>query len=84
MFLMKPEERIGKDLKILEENVKQLDDVLLTDEQKLVEDMAERYYEDTKYYLKIGDSLTSFACIAYAHGLLDSLRIMHNLIQDDV
>ena len=75
---MKPEERIDKDLRIFEENIQPVDELNLTDKEVLVKDMAKRYYEDTKYYLKIGDSLTSFACIAYAHGLLDSIRIMYN------
>ncbi len=76
-------ERIDKDLRIFEENIKQLDEIELDNKQLQVKDMAKRYYEDTKYYKKIDDELTSFACIAYAHGLLDSLRIMNDLIEDD-
>ena len=79
---MKPEERIDKDLRIFEENIQPVDELNLTDKEVLVKDMAKRYYEDTKYYLKIGDSLTSFACIAYAHGLLDSIIIMYNLNEE--
>ncbi len=79
---MKAEERITKDLKIFEENIVEVDELELTEKEKLVSDMAKRYYSDTKYYLKIDDTLTSFACIAYAHGLLDSIRIMYNLIED--
>ena len=79
---MKPEERIDKDLRIFEENIQPVDELNSTDKEVLVKDMAKRYYEDTKYYLKIGDSLTSFACIAYAHGLLDSIRIMYNLNEE--
>lgn len=79
---MKPKERIDKDLRIFEENIKPVEKTDLTPKEVLVRDMAIRYYEDTKYYLKIDDELTSFACIAYAHGLLDSLRIMYDLIED--
>lgn len=79
---MKPKERINKDLKIFEENIAEVEDLNLNQKELLVKDMAKRYYEDTKYYLKIDDELTSFACIAYAHGLLDSIRIMYNLIDD--
>ena len=79
---MKPKERIDNDLKIFEENIKSVEELNLTQKEVLVKDMTIRYYEDTKYYLKIDDELTSFACIAYAHGLLDSLRIMYNLIED--
>ena len=76
-------ERITQDLRIFEENIVEVDQLDLDDAQKQVSDMAKRYYEDTKYYSKINDELTAFACIAYAHGLLDSLRIMNNLIKDD-
>lgn len=79
---MKSKERINKDLKIFEENIAEVEDLNLNQKELLVKDMAKRYYEDTKYYLKIDDELTSFACIAYAHGLLDSIRIMYNLIDD--
>lgn len=79
---MKPKERINKDLKIFEENIVEVEDLNLNQKELSVKDMAKRYYEDTKYYLKIDDELTSFACIAYAHGLLDSIRIMYNLIDD--
>lgn len=79
---MKPKERITKDLKIFEENIEPVEDLDLTPRETLVKDMSKRYYEDTKYYLKVDDELTSFACIAYAHGLLDSIRIMYDLIDD--
>ncbi|MCI5867665.1 MAG: DUF357 domain-containing protein [Methanosphaera sp.] len=79
---MEPEKRINKDLKIFEENIIPVEELELSDEEVQVKEMAKRYYEDTKYYFKIEDFLTSFACIAYAHGLLDSLRIMHDLIED--
>lgn len=79
---MKPEDRITKDLKIFEENIIEVDQLTITDKEQLVKDMAKRYYEDTKYYLKVDDTLTSFACIAYAHGLLDSIRIMYDLIDE--
>ena len=79
---MEPEKRINKDLKIFEENIIPVEELELSDEEVQVKEMAKRYYEDTKSYFKIEDFLTSFACIAYAHGLLDSLRIMHDLIED--
>lgn len=45
------------------------------DVEKLI-DLAKAYLDDSKYYLAKGDYFTSLACIAYAEGLLDSLRIM--------
>lgn len=62
------EKRIRKDIKIFEENCKELEN------NKIVE-MAKRYYEDAKYYLAKKDYFTAFGCINYAHGLIDALRM---------
>ena len=50
---MQPKERIDKDLRIFEENIEPVEKLDLTQKEVLVKDMAKRYYEDTKYYLKI-------------------------------
>lgn len=42
-------------------------------------ELAEAYLSDAKYYYSKGDYFTSLACIAYAEGLLDSLRIQGKL-----
>lgn len=34
-------------------------------------DMAQRYFEDAKYYHQKGDVVTAFAAVNYAHGWLD-------------
>lgn len=60
-------DRIIKDIKLFEINVK-----MLKDEE--VVDMATRYYRDAKYYLSKEDFFTAFGCINYAHGLIDALR----------
>jgi len=65
---MKIEDRIKKDIKLFEKNCKEVKD------GKLLE-MAKRYYEDAKYYLKKKDFFTSFGCINYAHGLIDAVRL---------
>ncbi len=65
---MKIEERIRKDIKLFEENCKEIND-----EQIL--DMAKRYYQDAKYYLEKKDFFTAFGCINYAHGLIDAIRL---------
>ncbi|AEM37884.1 cytidyltransferase-related domain protein [Pyrolobus fumarii 1A] len=36
--------------------------------------LAEAYASDARYYLEKGDVFTALACIAYAEGLIDSLR----------
>jgi len=38
--------------------------------------LAELYLSDSKYYFSRGDYVTALACISYAEGLLDSLRIL--------
>lgn len=38
--------------------------------------LSELYMEDAKYYLNLGDIITSTSCIAYAEGLIDALRIL--------
>ena len=35
-------------------------------------DMAQRYYEDAKYFKQKGDIVTAFAALNYAHGWLDA------------
>ncbi|MEM0492380.1 MAG: DUF357 domain-containing protein [Candidatus Thermoplasmatota archaeon] len=70
---MKEEERIKKDIVMFEENKKKIQQERLTTEQKLVVDLAERYYQDAQYYIKKNDYFTAFGCINYAHGLLDAI-----------
>jgi FAD synthetase len=38
--------------------------------------LAELYLEDAKYYLGVEDYITSVSCVAYAEGLVDSLRML--------
>ena len=39
-------------------------------------DNARRYYEDAKYYARLGDFSTSYVCVAYCEGLLDCLKYL--------
>ena len=68
---MKIEERIKKDIKLFEENRKEVDDTQILE-------MAERYYQDAKFYLEKKDFFTAFGCINYAHGLIDAVRMKEN------
>ncbi len=43
-------------------------------------DYAKRYWSDAKYFLKKEDFASALACISYAEGILDALRIL-NLIE---
>lgn len=38
--------------------------------------LAELYLEDAKHYLGIEDYITSISCVAYAEGLIDSLKML--------
>ena len=37
--------------------------------------LAEKYCEDTKYFLQKKDYISAFGAINYAHGLLDAFRV---------
>ncbi|MEM0224732.1 MAG: DUF357 domain-containing protein [Desulfurococcaceae archaeon] len=52
----------------------------LDDNARKIYDLANAYLNDARYYYEKGDYVTSLSCIAYAEGLLDSLRLM-NLVQ---
>lgn len=74
------EEKILKDIEKLEENLKQIEKIEFTQKEKEAISRAKDYREDCKYYLKKGDEITSFECISYSHGLIDTLRIIHEII----
>jgi hypothetical protein len=67
------EERIKKDIKKFEQNQKKLEGKRLTKKEKEVFELSKLYKEDSIFYLNKKDYFTSFACISYAHGLLDAL-----------
>ena len=47
-----------------------------SDKEKEVLELAKLYLSDSKHYFNMGDYVTALACISYAEGLLDSLRIL--------
>ncbi len=73
-------ERIEKDIETLAKNLKEIESINFSEKEKEVIARAENYRDDTSYYLKKEDYITSFGCITYAHGLVDSLRLLHNII----
>ncbi len=74
-------EKISIDIKKLERNLKQVEDINFEGKEKEVYDRAIDYMNDSKYYLeKKEDICTAFGCIEYSHGLLDALRMIHGLI----
>jgi hypothetical protein len=76
-------ERIKKDLELFAKNIKEIESIKLHGEEGKIVEMARNYRDDTTYYLKHEDYLTSFGCITYAHGLLDAVRLSHHLIKDE-
>ena len=77
---MEYEDRIKKDVEILAKNLKEIASIDFNEKEKEVVERAKNYRDDTQYYLEKKDYITSFGCITYAHGLIDALRLMHDLI----
>ena len=73
-------ERIKKDIELFAKNIKEIESIKIDKEEGRVVEMAINYRKDTDYYLEKMDYLTSFGCITYAHGLLDAIRLLHELI----
>jgi hypothetical protein len=77
---LESKEKITVDIKKLERNLKEVEHITFLDKEKEVYDRAVDYMNDSKYYLEKEDMRTSFGCIEYSHGLLDALRMIHDLI----
>jgi hypothetical protein len=77
---MEYEERIIKDIDTLSKNLKEIEYINFSEKEKQIVERAKNYMDDASYYLKKKDNITSFGCITYAHGLIDSLRMIHNII----
>jgi uncharacterized protein len=77
---MEIEERIEKDIEILAKNLKEIESINFNEKEEKVVERAKNYRDDTQYYLEKKDYTTSFGCITYAHGLIDSLRLIYEII----
>ena len=75
------EERILKDIDIFNVNIREVDRGKLDARQKKVVELAEMYAKDSMSFFKKKDYYTSFSSIAYAHGLLDSIRTQNGIIE---
>lgn len=71
--VMDEKTRIEKDIIMFEQNLTQLEGKILSMNQKKTIELAKQYFNDAKYYFEKEDLFTSFGCINYAHGLLDSI-----------
>lgn len=74
---------IDRRVKLYIENVEffisKIVDKVSSREQQIVVNLAKSYLNDARYYYEKGDYITSLSCVAYAEGLLDSLRIMNHI-----
>ncbi len=72
------EERIRKYQAMVEDAIRQARDQFgkIGERERELVDLADMYLRDSKYYLGIGDHVTSLATVSYAEGLLDSLNRM--------
>lgn len=68
------EERILKDIDIFNTNIKEINKAKIDPRQKKIVELAEMYAKDSRSFFEKKDYYTSFSAIAYAHGLLDSIR----------
>ncbi|ABN69316.1 Glycerol-3-phosphate cytidylyltransferase [Staphylothermus marinus F1] len=77
-MIMKIQLRNRVDAYILnvEKALNQIDKSKLGDKEKKLIEIAEAYLSDAKYYFDKKDYETSLACVAYAEGLIDSLRYL--------
>jgi len=72
-------ERIVIDIEKLDESLEKIESIEFTAKEKEIVERAKSYKEDSSYYLEKGDEVTSFGCITYAHGLLDAIKLNHNI-----
>jgi len=77
---MKYKERILTDISKLDDSLNDIKDLKFNEKEIEVIERAKSYKEDCKYYLEKGDELTSFGCITYSHGLIDTIKMIHNII----
>ena len=67
--------RIAKDLALFSESIGSIDTSRLKGSSKVL-DLARMYASDSRSFMEKGDLYTSFSAIAYAHGLLDAIKLV--------
>lgn len=72
--------RIIKDMELFAKNIKEVESIKVSAKEGKIIEMARNYSQDTTYYLDKEDIYTAFGCITYAHGLIDAVRLIHQLI----
>ena len=68
-------EKLKKYFKITEKAIEKAKKHIRKNDEKeasIILDMAQRYYDDARWFEKKGDYVDAFAAINYAHGWLDA------------
>ncbi|MDE1857134.1 MAG: DUF357 domain-containing protein [Candidatus Micrarchaeota archaeon] len=69
-------ERIAKDIQKFSKSLSDIDGKEMDKRMKEVVELSKMYASDARSYLEKGDYYTSFSCISYAHGLMDSIKML--------
>ena len=77
---METKEKIRKEIAKLERNLKEVQDLEVSEKEEEVVKRAIDYKNDSEYYLKKEEYRTAFGCIEYSHGLLDAIKMIYGLI----
>ncbi|RBQ23392.1 hypothetical protein ALNOE001_09710 [Candidatus Methanobinarius endosymbioticus] len=72
-------QRIIVDIEKIDKSLDEINHLTFTSEEKEIIERAKSYKKDSKYYLEKKDEMTSFGCITYAHGLIDAIKLSHNI-----
>lgn len=72
--------RINKDISLFSESISGVETQVLNPEEQEVVELAKMYADDSKAWLSKKDYDTAFASISYAHGLLDAIRKIKQII----
>ncbi|MDR0912846.1 MAG: DUF357 domain-containing protein [Methanobrevibacter sp.] len=73
-------EKLDKNLKALEE-IKKTENIQFNDKIDEIIESAINYRDDSKYYLKKKEEFIALDAIAYAHGLIDALRMIYGIYE---
>ncbi|MCL4381435.1 DUF357 domain-containing protein [Candidatus Marsarchaeota archaeon] len=71
------ESRIKKDIAMFDKSIQEFSYNGNDKEVIDIIELSKMYASDSESYLKKGDFYTSFSCISYAHGLLDSIKKLY-------
>jgi hypothetical protein len=74
-------ERVEIDIAKFSDSILKANNLKLNNKEKEILNLAKMYASDSKAWLKNGDIETAFSSISYAHGLLDAILKLKNVIE---